>query len=240
MKAELRFESIAATVILADEHAGVELRTRDIAEIEPLRDKAKVGAAFGVEAEDPWIGNLHVYVDEPVPVEIAEICSANSGSFLLRLPSGRLSVSGVGTESPQTAEPPEVHGVEVPPGDYAVSVLDGSARDIPALLRQEQALVDAADWRVVQWVDKIGALGCVSVALGLIFVLVPYTRRNLWYLLPLFLMPTCLFSLLRRLPHYRRVEERRKQHERSLPQVVVALTRVEKAEGLEGGWYRCG
>lgn len=238
MKADIRFESDSATVIVADEGVIADVRTRDIAEAEPLRQRAKAGEAFLVDAEDPRLGHIHVYLDEPVPEEIEAICSEHSGSFLLRVPSGRLSVCALGTGSPETREPPEKVTIDVPPGDYSVSVLDGSTKDIPALVTQEEALVGSADWRVHQRIDQVGALGCLIVAAGMVFVLVPYTRRNFWYLLPLFLLPSCAYSLLRRLPRYRRVEERCQEYEDGLPQYVLTLKRVDTTEGLEGGWYQ--
>jgi hypothetical protein len=238
-RGDVRFKAHAAVVAFADESVASEVKTRDAAEAEPLRGRAKAGGVFLAETDDPELGRFRVYVDEPVPPEMEAVCAGTSGSFLLRVPSGRLSVVALGTESPKTDEPPETRTLEIPPGDYAVSVLDGSIKEIPALIAQQEALVDAADWRLHQRVDKVGASGCLFVGLGMIFVLVPTTRREYWYLLPLFLLPTCLYSLLRHLPAYVRVEERRKEHEASLPQVVVVMKRVESTEGLEGGSYRC-
>ena len=239
MNADIKFESHAAIVAFADENVGSEVKTRDVAEAELLRNRAKTGGVFLTETEDPEIQYVRVYVDEPVPPEMEAICAGRSGSFLLRVPSGRLNAVALGTESPETQEPPEKRTFEIPPGDYLVSVLDGSIREIPALIAQQQALMGGADWRLHQRVDKVGGAGCLFVGLGMAFVLVPYTRREYWYLLPLFLLPTCLYSLLRRLPGYVRAEERIKEHEASLPQVVLAMKRVESTEGLEGGWYRC-
>ena len=92
MKAEVRFESEAATVVFADETVDFEVRTRDIAEAESLRGRAKADGLFLVEAEDPQLSNFHIYIDEPVPEEIEEVCFDRSGSFLLRVPSGRFSM----------------------------------------------------------------------------------------------------------------------------------------------------
>ncbi len=92
MEAEVRFESAAAIAVFADEGAGPEVRTRDVAKAEALRGRAKAGGVFLAETEDPSISNLRIYLDEPVPPEIEETCSSRSGSFLLRVPSGRLRV----------------------------------------------------------------------------------------------------------------------------------------------------
>lgn len=192
-----------------------------------------------VESDDPKLSHLRLYIDEPVPPEIEETSSARTGSFLLRVPSGKLNLVGLGTASKETQKAPETQTLEIPPGDYALSMFDATDKDISAVTAQQKALVDETDWRLYEWVNHFGASGCLFVGLGMAFVLIPYTRREYWYLLPLFLMPTCAYVLLRHLPGYARVSKRCRQHADSLPQIVMSLKRVESTEGLEGGWYRC-
>ncbi len=239
MKADIRFDSDAAIVAFLDEGASFEARTRNAAEAEPLRDRTRAGEAFVAETEDPWLRNFSVYLDQPVPQEIEEAGTNRSGAFLLHLPSGRLRVVALGTGSSKTDEPPETRTLDVPPGDYSLSLLDGSTLDVEAIRAREKPLVDAADWRLYERINHFGAAGCLTIALGMIFVLIPYTRREYWFLLPLFLLPTCAYTFLRRLPGYARVSERIREYEASLPQYVVAMKRVEATEGLEGGWYQC-
>ncbi len=248
MEAEVRFESAAAIAVFADEGAVSGMGARDPAEAESLRSRAEAGEAFVVETKNPRItgsrqrrasGRFRIYLDEPVPEEIEEVCFSRSGQYLLRLPSGRLQVSVAGKKSRGRAVAPETRTVEVPPGDYSVSLLDGSSKNAPAVTAQQETLVDAADWRLYERINHFGAFGCLFIALGMIFVLFPQTRREYWYLLPLFLLPTCAFSFLRRLPGYARVAERIREHEARLPQYVIVMRRVDSTEGLEGGWYQC-
>ncbi len=248
METEVRFDSEAAIAVFADAGVVPEVATRDAAEAEPLRGRCKAGEVFITETEDPWItesrqrrasATFRFYVDEAVPEEIEEACDTRSGSFLLRLPSGRLRVTALGTGSPKTQEPPETRTVEVPPGDYALTLFDGSNPNVEAVTAREKALVGDADWRFYERINHFGASGCFFLALGMVFVLIPHTRREYWYFLPLFLLPTCAFTLLRHLPGYARVSKRVREHEAALPQYVVSMRRVESTEGLEGGWYQC-
>lgn len=227
MKAEIRFESPASTIALADESAG--LRARDLAEAESLRAQAKAGEVFIAETSSPW--HFRVVLDETVPPEIEETDSARSGPYLLQVPSGRLMAWPVETESPAAGEPAESQTLDVPPGNYALSVFDDSSSDVTAGL-------DDADWRLYERVNHFGALGCLSLAMGMLFVLIPYTRHEYWFLLPLFLLPTGAFIFLRRLPGYARVSERVREHQTDGQHLVISITRVEATEGLEGGWYR--
>ncbi len=239
MAAEVQFDADAAIAVFADETLVPEVATRDAAEAEPLRERCKAGEAFITETEDPWISSFRFYVDEPVTEEIEEACDRRSGAFLLRLPSGRLRVTALGTGSSKTQEPPESQTVEVPPGDYALTLLDGTTPDVEAITAREKTLVDAADWRLYERINHFGAFGCLFLALGMAFVLIPHTRREYWFLLPLFLLPTCALTFLRRLPGYARVAQRIREHQAGLPQYVVSMQRVESTEGLEGGWYQC-
>ena len=230
MKAEIRFLSSAATIALADASSGV--RAQDLAEGKSLRGRAKAGEAFIAETGGPRL--VRIVLDEPVPPEIEETRSARCGPYLLRVPSGRLTACVLATESPTAGEPPETQTLDVPPGDYALSVFDDSSPDVTA----RTAGLDDADWRIYERVNHFGALGCLSLAMGMLFVLIPYTRHEYWFLLPLFLLPTGAFIFLRRLPGYSRVSERVREHQADAPQVVISMTRVESTEGLEGGWYR--
>ncbi len=239
MQAEIKLDTDATVVAFADDTVGSQVRTRDVAEAKALLDPAKAGEAFMVESDDPKLRHLQLYVDEPVPPEIEETSSARTGSFLLRVPSGKLSLVGLGTASAKPSETPETRTLDIPPGDYALSLLDATDKDISAVTAQQKALVSEADWRLYEWINHFGASGCLFIGLGMLFVLIPYTRREYWYLLPLFLMPTCAFVILRHLPGYARVSKRCRQHADSLPQVIISLKRVESTEGLEGGWYRC-
>ena len=239
MQTDIKFESDAALVVFADEGTGPEVRTRDAAEAEAMRDRVKTGEAFVAETEDPGLSKFSIYLDEPVPPEIEEVCSGSSGSFLLRVPSGRLRVVALGTGSAKTDQPPERQTLDVPPGDYSLTLLEGSPQDVDEIVAQQKTQIDAGDWRTYEWVNHVGAAGCLFVALGMIFVLIPSTRREYWYLLPLFFLPTCAYSFLRRLPGYARVANRVREHQDALPQYVVSMKRVETTEGLEGGWYQC-
>ncbi len=235
MRSDIRFESDAPIAVFADADNLAELSTRGAAEAESLRGRCQAGEAFVAEAEEPSMNQFRLFVDEPVPEEIEEASGSRSGSFLLRLPSGRLRVTALGPQSAKTQEPPEVHTVDVPPGDYSLTLLDGITRDAQA----DAARIDADDWRIYERVNHFGASGCLFLALGGVFVLIPYTRHEYWYLLPLFLLPTCAFILLRNLPGYARVSKQVREDEAALPQYAVSMRRLESTEGLEGGWYQC-
>ena len=239
MKAEIKFESDAEIVVFSDEGTGPEVRTLDAAKAEAMRDRVKAGEAFVNETKIPWLSNYRVYLDEPVPPEIEEVCIDSSDSFLLRVPSGRLRVVALNNRSAKTDQPPETQTLDVPPGDYSLTLLDGSTQDVEAVTAQQKAQIDAGDWRTYEWVNHVGAAGCLFIALGMILVLIPSFRREFWYLLPLFFLPTCAYSFLRRLPAYARVAKRVREHQDALPQYVVSMKRVETTEGLEGGWYQC-
>ena len=147
------------------------------------------------------------------------------------MPSGRLRIAQ-GTESPKTDEPPETRTLEVPPGDYALTLLDGSDPDVPAVAADPNPQADDADWRIYERVNHFGAAGCASLALGMLFVLIPHTRREYWFLLPLFLLPTCAFTFLRHLPGYARVSKQTREHSAGLPRVVISMQRVESKAAI--------
>ena len=248
MQAEVKLDAEAAIAVFADDGAGLEVPTREAAEAEAWRDRVKAGEAFVAETGDPGLGEsrqgranvrFRLYLDEPVPPAIEQACSARSGSFLLRLPSGRLRVVALGTGSPEMDEPPATRTFDVPPGDYSLSLLEGSIQGGESIAAREKAPDDAADWRLYERINHFGALGCLAIALGMLFVLIPYTRREYWFLLPLFLLPTCAFIFLRRLPGYARVSNQIRERSEDPPQYVLSMQRVDTVEGLEGGWYRC-
>ncbi len=226
MKTEVSFESSAAIYALADRGFSPEVRALDAGDVESRRGHTKSGKAFFIEADDPWRGHFELYAGEPVPGEIEALCSTRA-SFLLRLPTGRLSVCALGVDSTDADELPEMQTSEVPPGDYQVSVLDRPIENPSAITAQHGVAPDDADWRLFERVNHFGAAGCLSLALGMLFVLIPHTRREYWFLLPLFLLPTCAFIVLRHLPGYARASKQAREHSEAPAPVVVSMQQVE-------------
>ncbi len=216
MKADVELDPPATLFAFADEGVAPEVRSMDAGDVESRLGYTRSGEAFFIQGDDPIPGRFQFYVEEPVPEEIEDVYTPVI-SIDLRLPSGQLSVSALGDGSTETAERPESRTLEVAPGDYAVSVL---RRDVVA---------SDADWRLYDRVNHFGAAGCLFLGLGMLFVLFPYTRREYWYLLPMFLLPTCAFIFLRRLPGYARISEQIREQQADQSRHVISMQRVVAA-----------
>lgn len=155
-----------------------------------------------------------------------------SGSFLLPVPSGRLSVSGQAQRESGTE-------LQLPPGNYSVSILGVGPGELDGAAFQAERIrvLGEQDHRFREWVDRLGVVGLVPFFAA--FIVIFIYRFSLVSLVAAAigigsLLPRLLISRTRR---YRETERRLHEHEASFPHFVLDLRRVEGVAGLVGGHF---
>jgi hypothetical protein len=236
---QLRPEPASAYLYLSDAGFTTELAAARAAGRPGLEQLAETGRLFLMTSDDPVYFHVDLYVDEPVPDEVDRLFTGRSGAHLLRAPTGRLVVSLPADNTLRDPAPDSfAQTVEIPVGDYAVSVRDRAVADVQAHDRQLREAIGQDDWRFYNRVNWTGALGCPTLGFAVLLALVPFIRHELWPLLLLGAVPLASFGLMSLLPRYRRVRTVERRLESSLPTFVVSLSRLASTDGLSGGWFR--
>ena len=196
-----------------------------------LRSGERDGAWFFLDADDTVHYRIDLFVDEKPSGLPGHRFEHHGGTFLLRLPSGRLAVSGL--ERWATGRGGET--VDIEAGAYALSVRGPGRFDGPAYAEEMRDVVGEREWRYRERVDRIGLVGCLSTVLAVALVALPVTRP-LWFL-PITVLaagwiPFLVFQLL---PRYRDIEQRIRSYERTLPHYAIQLRTTTAADDLVGG-----
>ena len=236
MKSEIRPAEASVLAVVSDEQFCPDNPSPD--NLAPLKSMAESGQLFFLHTDDPSFYRLDVYVDESPPEQLDIYFTARSGSFLLRSPTGRLVVLLPADRTPK--QPPAVlrYCVEVPAGDYVVSVRNRQDVDVRAHEERVKQVAGSDDHRFYTRLNLGGAVGCLAMGFGGLLALIPSVRRAYWPVLLLFVVPTLAYHLMTYTPRYRRVKELEEQASRSLPTYLLVLKSVPSIEGLSGGWYR--
>lgn len=198
---------------------------------EELRPFARGGKLFFISADDPVRYRIQVLIEEDPAADLLPHLDNSAGSFRLETPSGELTVSAIEENAYAGAV------ISVPPGSYVLTVFRRAAFDSSLYRRTMAQLVGASDWRYSERITNLGAIGCLTVALAVILLLIPSTRDYWPWIIPIFLAPSLLYHLMTRLPRYKRIEAARKEHEARLPHYVIRLRRSESAREISGGWF---
>jgi hypothetical protein len=235
VKRRLLIESSSGLVVFRD--ASVEApATREDDARRSLRSGEHDGSWFFIDADDAVAFRLDLFIGEQPSGLPAHRFRSLGGSFLLQVPSGRLSVSGLESWSNRAA----VETIDVEPGPHALSVLGGEAFDGPAYDREMRQIIGEADWNYRTRVDRIGLAGCLSTIFAAVIFALPATR-DLWPLaLSVLAVGWLPFLILQRLPRYRDIERRVREREQSLPHYVVQLDRTATTDSLVGGHLNVG
>jgi len=236
MKSEIRPTEPSVFAVVSDEEFSLgELSPGNLASLEKI---AETGQLFLMHADDASVYRLDVYVDESPPDELDIYFTATSGSYLLRAPTGRLVVQLPANRDNSQSLSAFKCGIEVPAGDYVVSVRDRGEVNLSAHRARVEKTVGSGDLRFYERLNCFGAVGCLTIGLGAFLALVRSVRRDYWPLLLVFALPTLLYHLMTRLPRYRRVNDVEEEPGKFLPTYLLVLKRVASAEGLSGGCYR--
>ena len=143
------------------------------AEFEQLSDsleaEADAGHAFFLRTKADGGGPVDVYIDEPIPAELAERLTPLGDAFVLALPSGSLTVDGAEYYRPKRPDAATTaRAVTVPAGDYALrcyAAKDEEAAATPRPERELEAILGKDDLR---YYDRVTRGGCV---VGLLLLL---------------------------------------------------------------------
>jgi hypothetical protein len=197
-----------------------------------LKARAREGDVFVVDREDE-IASLgaELLLDQPIPPTVAGMYEALGGTFLLRAPTGQLSVSGLdawikGAQLPAFA---------VPPGDYALCVHSREHPDMQEYQRILQRVLGHSNWNLTSIADKLALLGCLPTILGALSLLIRPVRAYAWWVLAAVALCWLPHVVLRSLPRYRAATHRQKEFEQSLPLFYLALTPLRDSQ-LAGGF----
>lgn len=229
MKRRLQIDSESGLVIFRD--ASVDApAAREADARRALRSGEQDGSWFFIDADDTVSYRVDLHVGEEPSGLPEHRFRRLGGTFLLRIPSGRLAVSGLDSWSDIGADAT----IDVEPGPYALSIFGAEEFDGPAYDREMLAIIGKADWNYRSRVDRIGLAGCLSTIFAAVIFALPVTR-DLWPLaLAVLAVGWIPFLTLQRLPRYRDIEQRVREYERSLPHYAVQLERTDAVD-LSGG-----
>lgn len=198
----------------------------------PVRQAALDGSLFFIDREDPTRLQLEVLIEEAPDKGRLAIFEPVGGRFLLRVPSGKLAVSGyeAWVTGASTSD-----SIAVAPGEYSVAAFSRDTPNIEAYDREMERLVGPDDLKFATRVSSYGAAGCLPLLITLLAGIFVSWQVGLVVLGAVAMGWLPYFGLLLT-PRYRRVERIRKRFEADLPAFIVRLERVESTDGLSGGF----
>lgn len=177
---------------------------------------------------------LRLYVEEPVPAELASRAVNGVTGRLLRVPGGRVYFAGVELLlDGETAWRSEA-SAGLPPGDYVIDAfeVDWTEGDDQAFQRHWEARVGVLGARLVSGLEVATAVALL-VTLGSLIpaVVLLFTRPSgLLEFAPWLLGLWVVILVVWRLPGVRRIQGVREELQQGMPDGVVALRRVEEPE----------
>ena len=230
MKRRLQIESDSGLVVFRDASVDAPATREDDAR-RALRSGEQDGSWFFIDADDTVAYRIDLYIEEQPSGLPEHRFRRLGGTFLLQLPSGRLAVSGLEPWSHGDG----VETVDVASGVYALSIFGPEEFDGKAYDHEMRTIIGEIDWHYRTRVDRLGLAGCLSTIFAALIFALPATR-DLWALaLGVLAVGWLPFLTLQRLPRYRDIERRVKDHEQSLPHYAVQLEKTETTDNLVGG-----
>jgi hypothetical protein len=172
---------------------------------------------------------LHVYVDEPMPVDLAEQAVERSMLAAFPVPSGQVVVAGAEELSPDVAtrlsRPPAPGPViEISPGMYAVTLYRTAFGDDLRTARLAEHVGPAYAWvlRNLGWF-------IVPVATSAVLTVLSFFLFSLWLdaILPFLVFFSLLLAVAAQLPGVRRARRTQQMLSSNYPSIVAVLRRVD-------------
>lgn len=134
-----------------------------------LEAEADAGHAFFLRTKADGGGPVDVYIDEPIPVELAERLTPLGDAFVLALPSGSLAVDGAEYYRPKKPDAAmTARAVTVPAGDYALRCYAARGEDAAPMPRPDRELEAILGKDDLRYYDRVTRGGCV---IGLLLLL---------------------------------------------------------------------
>lgn len=194
-----------------------------------LRERATSGNLFFVDAEDEVSYRVQLLVNSEPSPELDEVIEPR-GTFRLQVPSGQICLGELPVKDGYERLPVEAGNYLLRPYTRRI-FFDAAKHDLKMM-----TLVGESEWRYYRRVDKIGAIGCLFILIGLILLAIPFNRQFLLLILWVYSVPYWAYLVLSRLPRYRAVEAIRESYEKQLPHVVLVLQASATAAEIQGGW----
>ena len=172
---------------------------------------------------------LHVYVDEPMPVDLAAQAVERSMLAAFPAPSGRVVVAGAEELSPDVAtrlSRPPAPGptIEIPPGMYAVTIYRTAFGDDLRAARLAEHVPPAYAWvlRNLGWF-------VVPVATSAVLTVLSFFLFSLWLeaVLPFLVFFSLLLAVVAQFPGVRRARRMQQMLSSNYPSIVVVLRRID-------------
>lgn len=231
-----RIDAAPDSGVLVVHDAGARLPVVDLDKMDALEREAAAGKLFFLAAEDPTRFRVDVYTEGPPPPELQHDFHPLGGSFLLDVPSGRLTVAGY---EPARATA-DGTAIAMPGGPYALTVMGRRPFDGRRHEQEMVALVGEADWKFSVRTNWLSLLGCLPTILALGSLLLAI-RRGQWhgffyFALPLALVAWAPHVLLRNSKRYQRVQRLAREREAAKPHFILTLVPTERASGFSGGF----
>ena len=196
--------------------------------LEPLTQSARV---FYLVTDDPVRYRIELMAGEPPSADLARDFEPSGGAFGLDVPSGTLALYGWSKDGT-----PAVAGtISTKPGRQVLSVLAPRPFDGAQHVKDMAALL-GSDWTCLERVNRLGAVGCLPLALVPISVLARKWHW-LWVIVPLLALWLLPFMALRRGCRYKEADRRRSEAEHARPDYVFGVTPSDRAD-LAGGLLR--
>jgi len=195
-----------------------------------LRERAKRGDLFLIDAEDAVKYRMELIPNGDVPPVMANEFVPHGGAFRLRVPSGQVQIGPFPFSS--TAQ------VSVTPGDYLVSTFVRCEFDAALFNERMKQIVGRADWQFHRRIENFGCAGCLSLAIGVGIVLCTpsFPRQYWWVPVLIFGVPALLSYLMKKLPRYKRIQRQYDSYSAEFPDFVILLKPSAAAVDLPGGW----
>jgi hypothetical protein len=172
---------------------------------------------------------LHVYVDEPMPVDLAAQAVERSMLAAFPVPSGRVVVAGAEELSPDVAtrlSRPPAPGptIEIPPGMYAVTLYRTAFGDDLRAARLAEHVGPVHAWvlRNLGWF-------VVPVATSAVLTILSFFLFSLWLdaILPFLVFFSALLAVAAQLPGVRHARRTQQMLSSNYPSIVAVLRRID-------------
>ena len=207
-----------------------------------LEAEADAGHAFFLRTKADGGGPVDVYIDEPIPAELAERLTPLGDAFVLALPSGTLMVDGAEYYRPKKPDAATtVRAVSMPAGDYALrcyAAKDEEAAPTPRPERELEAILGKDDLR---YYERVTRGGCVTGLLLLLLLPALWPLFGLKIAFPVTIVIVVAYFIvrewmLRRNARFAKLRETITAFRlgRDEPVFVLELRRVPDRAGLTG------
>jgi hypothetical protein len=193
-----------------------------------LRERAKKGELFFIDAEDEVSYRIEVMVNAEPPPDL-DAAIEPFGTFRIRIPSGQVCIAGLPQDNSER--------LSVGTGDYILRPY--TRRVFYDAAKQDEVmrkLVSESELQFERRVNNIGAFGCLLLVIGAVLLAIPFTRQY-WFLVLLACAgPYLAYFVISRFPRFKAVEAIRQSYEKQIPDVVFVLQNSPAAADIPGGW----